>query len=91
MFTHRRMAITASDVTLQEIIPISYDFSVVEGKSEQCVKFKVASLKMDNENIILGLIVLQAKVQFGTSICLNSSTLLILSGRMYFHIHAASF
>uniref|UniRef100_A0A8B9JP55 phosphoinositide 5-phosphatase n=1 Tax=Astyanax mexicanus TaxID=7994 RepID=A0A8B9JP55_ASTMX len=31
MFTHRRMAITGKDVTLQEIIPISYDFSVVEG------------------------------------------------------------
>uniref|UniRef100_A0A4W4HIE5 phosphoinositide 5-phosphatase n=1 Tax=Electrophorus electricus TaxID=8005 RepID=A0A4W4HIE5_ELEEL len=28
LFTHRRMAITGNDVTLQEIIPISYDFSV---------------------------------------------------------------
>uniref|UniRef100_A0A4W4HLU2 phosphoinositide 5-phosphatase n=1 Tax=Electrophorus electricus TaxID=8005 RepID=A0A4W4HLU2_ELEEL len=27
LFTHRRMAITGNDVTLQEIIPISYDFS----------------------------------------------------------------
>ncbi|XP_060778150.1 type II inositol 1,4,5-trisphosphate 5-phosphatase isoform X2 [Neoarius graeffei] len=33
MFTHRRMAITGNDVTLQEIIPISYDFSVVEVSS----------------------------------------------------------
>lgn len=33
MFTHRRMAITGKDVTLQEIIPISYDFSVVEVSS----------------------------------------------------------
>ncbi|KAF4088044.1 hypothetical protein AMELA_G00078290 [Ameiurus melas] len=33
VFTHRRMAITGNDVTLQEIIPISYDFSVVEVSS----------------------------------------------------------
>ncbi|KAM9489325.1 type II inositol 1,4,5-trisphosphate 5-phosphatase isoform 2-T2 [Clarias gariepinus] len=33
IFTHRRMAITGNDVTLQEIIPISYDFSVVEVSS----------------------------------------------------------
>ncbi|KAK3572134.1 hypothetical protein QTP86_022213, partial [Hemibagrus guttatus] len=33
LFSHRRMAITGSDVTLQEIIPISYDFSVVEVSS----------------------------------------------------------
>ncbi|XP_051573983.1 type II inositol 1,4,5-trisphosphate 5-phosphatase isoform X2 [Myxocyprinus asiaticus] len=31
MYSHRRMAITGDDVTLDEIIPISYDFSVVEG------------------------------------------------------------
>ncbi|XP_062847465.1 type II inositol 1,4,5-trisphosphate 5-phosphatase-like [Trichomycterus rosablanca] len=30
---HRRMAITGNDVTLHEIIPISYDFSVVEVSS----------------------------------------------------------
>ncbi|XP_036442524.1 type II inositol 1,4,5-trisphosphate 5-phosphatase isoform X2 [Colossoma macropomum] len=35
MFTHRRMAITGSDVTLQKIIPISYDFSVVEVSSPE--------------------------------------------------------
>lgn len=28
------MAITGDDVTLDDIIPISYDFSVVEGKTE---------------------------------------------------------
>ncbi|KAI4894359.1 hypothetical protein NFI96_032795, partial [Prochilodus magdalenae] len=33
MFIHRRMAITGHDVMLQEIIPISYDFSVVEVSS----------------------------------------------------------
>ncbi|KAG7336143.1 hypothetical protein KOW79_000836 [Hemibagrus wyckioides] len=33
LFSHRRMAITGNDVTLQEIIPISYDFSVVEVSS----------------------------------------------------------
>ncbi|KAK2854754.1 hypothetical protein Q7C36_006623 [Tachysurus vachellii] len=33
LFSHRRMAITGSDITLQEIIPISYDFSVVEVSS----------------------------------------------------------
>ncbi|KAL6488739.1 hypothetical protein MHYP_G00024800 [Metynnis hypsauchen] len=35
MFMHRRMAITGSDVTLQKIIPISYDFSVVEVSSPE--------------------------------------------------------
>uniref|UniRef100_A0A8B9JNP2 phosphoinositide 5-phosphatase n=1 Tax=Astyanax mexicanus TaxID=7994 RepID=A0A8B9JNP2_ASTMX len=38
MFTHRRMAITGKDVTLQEIIPISYDFSVVEVRVTFCNK-----------------------------------------------------
>uniref|UniRef100_A0A8C2GBI2 phosphoinositide 5-phosphatase n=1 Tax=Cyprinus carpio TaxID=7962 RepID=A0A8C2GBI2_CYPCA len=31
VYSHRRMAITGDDVRLDEIIPISYDFSVVEG------------------------------------------------------------
>ncbi|KAL4657552.1 type II inositol 1,4,5-trisphosphate 5-phosphatase isoform X1 [Arapaima gigas] len=30
IFTHRRMAITGEDVTLDEIIPISHDFEIVE-------------------------------------------------------------
>ncbi|XP_056107594.1 type II inositol 1,4,5-trisphosphate 5-phosphatase-like [Rhinichthys klamathensis goyatoka] len=33
LYSHRRMAITGDDVTLDEIIPISYDFSVVEVSS----------------------------------------------------------
>ncbi|XP_067305482.1 type II inositol 1,4,5-trisphosphate 5-phosphatase isoform X1 [Pseudorasbora parva] len=33
LYSHRRMAITGDDVTLEEIIPISYDFSVVEVSS----------------------------------------------------------
>ncbi|XP_056331118.1 type II inositol 1,4,5-trisphosphate 5-phosphatase [Danio aesculapii] len=33
IYSHRRMAITADDVTLEQIIPISYDFSVVEVSS----------------------------------------------------------
>uniref|UniRef100_A0A8C0YE34 phosphoinositide 5-phosphatase n=1 Tax=Cyprinus carpio carpio TaxID=630221 RepID=A0A8C0YE34_CYPCA len=33
IYSHRRMAITGDDVTLDEIIPISYDFSVVEVSS----------------------------------------------------------
>lgn len=32
IYTHRRMAITAEDVSLEDIIPISLDFAVVEGK-----------------------------------------------------------
>lgn len=32
IYTHRRMAITADDVSLEEIIPISLDFAVVEGE-----------------------------------------------------------
>uniref|UniRef100_A0A665TA62 phosphoinositide 5-phosphatase n=1 Tax=Echeneis naucrates TaxID=173247 RepID=A0A665TA62_ECHNA len=31
IYTHRRMAITADDVSLEDIIPISLDFAVVEG------------------------------------------------------------
>lgn len=33
IYSHRRMAITGDDVTLDQIIPISYDFSVVEVSS----------------------------------------------------------
>ncbi|XP_057196039.1 type II inositol 1,4,5-trisphosphate 5-phosphatase isoform X2 [Triplophysa rosa] len=33
IYRHRRMAITGDDVTLDDIIPISYDFSVVEVSS----------------------------------------------------------
>lgn len=32
IYTHRRMAITADDVSLEDIIPISLDFAVVEGE-----------------------------------------------------------
>uniref|UniRef100_A0A672Z285 phosphoinositide 5-phosphatase n=1 Tax=Sphaeramia orbicularis TaxID=375764 RepID=A0A672Z285_9TELE len=32
IYIHRRMAITADDVSLEDIIPISTDFAVVEGK-----------------------------------------------------------
>lgn len=32
VYTHRRMAITADDVSLEAIIPISLDFAVVEGE-----------------------------------------------------------
>lgn len=32
IYTHRRMAITADDVSLEGIIPISLDFAVVEGE-----------------------------------------------------------
>lgn len=35
------MAITGDDVTLDEIIPISYDFSVVEGKNELFDSFEL--------------------------------------------------
>ncbi|XP_036394832.1 type II inositol 1,4,5-trisphosphate 5-phosphatase isoform X3 [Megalops cyprinoides] len=33
MFTHRRMAITGDDVTLELIVPISHDFAIVEVSS----------------------------------------------------------
>lgn len=36
IYTHRRMAITAEDVSLEDIIPISLDFAVVEGKFFSC-------------------------------------------------------
>lgn len=32
IYTHRRMAITAEDVSLEDIVPISLDFAVVEGE-----------------------------------------------------------
>lgn len=37
IYTHRRMAITADDVSLEHIIPISLDFAVVEGEPSLCV------------------------------------------------------
>lgn len=33
IYTHRRMAITADDVSLEDIVPISLDFAVVEGEA----------------------------------------------------------
>ncbi|KAM3872832.1 type II inositol 1,4,5-trisphosphate 5-phosphatase [Diretmus argenteus] len=33
VYTHRRMAITAADVSLEDIIPVSHDFAVVEVSS----------------------------------------------------------
>lgn len=36
IYTHRRMAITAEDVSLEDIIPISLDFAVVEGELFSC-------------------------------------------------------
>lgn len=32
IYNHRRMAITGDDVSLEDIIPISLDFAVVEGE-----------------------------------------------------------
>uniref|UniRef100_A0A3Q3RVB8 phosphoinositide 5-phosphatase n=1 Tax=Mastacembelus armatus TaxID=205130 RepID=A0A3Q3RVB8_9TELE len=32
IYTHRRMAITADDVSLEDIVPISLDFAIVEGE-----------------------------------------------------------
>uniref|UniRef100_A0A3Q3JER7 phosphoinositide 5-phosphatase n=1 Tax=Monopterus albus TaxID=43700 RepID=A0A3Q3JER7_MONAL len=32
IYTHRRMAITADDVSLEDIIPVSLDFAIVEGE-----------------------------------------------------------
>lgn len=49
IYTHRRMAITADDVSLEDIVPISLDFAVVEG--EHCVFSKLpVSAKMMHED-----------------------------------------
>lgn len=39
MYAHRRMAITGDDVSLDDIMPISYDFAVVEGKRSSVLIF----------------------------------------------------
>lgn len=36
IYAHRRMAITADDVSLEDIIPITLDFAVVEGEVLSC-------------------------------------------------------
>lgn len=35
IYNHKRMAITADDVSLENILPISLDFAVVEGEHLQ--------------------------------------------------------
>uniref|UniRef100_A0A3B3RMN8 phosphoinositide 5-phosphatase n=1 Tax=Paramormyrops kingsleyae TaxID=1676925 RepID=A0A3B3RMN8_9TELE len=35
IFTHRRMAITGEDVTLDDIIPVSHNFAIVEGEGSK--------------------------------------------------------
>uniref|UniRef100_A0A8C2XHP5 phosphoinositide 5-phosphatase n=1 Tax=Cyclopterus lumpus TaxID=8103 RepID=A0A8C2XHP5_CYCLU len=42
IYTHRRMAITADDVSLEDIIPISLDFAVVEGELLLHVVFQLS-------------------------------------------------
>lgn len=37
IYKHRRMAITAKDVSLEDIIPISFDFAVAEGELLSCI------------------------------------------------------
>uniref|UniRef100_A0A3Q2XWG4 phosphoinositide 5-phosphatase n=1 Tax=Hippocampus comes TaxID=109280 RepID=A0A3Q2XWG4_HIPCM len=37
IYTHRRMAITADDVSLEDVIPIDLDFAVVESSPEELV------------------------------------------------------
>uniref|UniRef100_A0A672GJM4 phosphoinositide 5-phosphatase n=1 Tax=Salarias fasciatus TaxID=181472 RepID=A0A672GJM4_SALFA len=54
IYTHRRMAITADDVSLEDIIPISLDFAVVEGKQQSDVRITYK----DNE--------LELKLPFGS-------------------------
>ncbi|XP_028437013.1 type II inositol 1,4,5-trisphosphate 5-phosphatase isoform X1 [Perca flavescens] len=46
IYTHRRMAITADDVSLEDIIPISLDFAVVEVSSSEELAVVGADTKM---------------------------------------------
>uniref|UniRef100_A0A8C4GSA0 phosphoinositide 5-phosphatase n=1 Tax=Dicentrarchus labrax TaxID=13489 RepID=A0A8C4GSA0_DICLA len=52
IYTHRRMAITADDVSLEDIIPISLDFVVVEG---ELLSYVVSHLSFQEEELELRL------------------------------------
>uniref|UniRef100_A0AAQ5X197 phosphoinositide 5-phosphatase n=1 Tax=Amphiprion ocellaris TaxID=80972 RepID=A0AAQ5X197_AMPOC len=47
IYTHRRMAITAEDVSLEDIIPISLDFAVVEGEQQSFIRISFQDQELE--------------------------------------------